>query len=209
MEKTKIKAIIFDYGGVISEPQNPDNVDNMLKIIDQDHHEFMEIYLNNRSGYDSGELSGREYWSIILQQCGHINTEFLIDTLIHEDVESWTQINNSMIAFIEESRRKVLKVAMISNMTRDTLSFMKEHFDWLGSFDELIFSCEIGINKPDSRIYDICLRKIGISPQECLFIDDSLQNVEGAMASGMKAIHFRNYELFERAFDQNYYLSQL
>lgn len=208
MEKTKIRAIILDYGGVISKPQNLDNVDNMIQFLNQDYNEFIKIYLSNRGSYDSGQLSGKEYWQRILQQFGLEFFGSKIDKLIHEDVESWTKINDSMIKFVEEVRSNVRKVAMISNMTRDTLVYMKLYFQWLDFFDELIFSCDLGINKPDSRIYDACLRKIEISPKECLFVDDSMQNVEGAMAVGMNAIHFESYEQFAQVLNQNFHLSK-
>ncbi len=208
MEKTKIRALILDYGGVISQSQNPDNVNNILQILRQDDNDFRNVYQSKRENYDNGQLSGEEYWLSILQHYGFEQNDSKVTNLIQEDVKSWTQINDSMIQFIKESRGKLHKLAIISNMTRDTLAFMKKHFQWLELFDELIFSCEIGKNKPDKRIYEACLSRLEIPPQECLFVDDSVENLHGAMKSGMEVIHFKSFFQFWQELDKNFRLCQ-
>jgi putative hydrolase of the HAD superfamily len=183
-------------------------VNNILQILRQDDNDFRNVYQSKRENYDNGQLSGEEYWlSIIL----HYNLELndsQVTNLIQEDIKSWTQINDSMIQFIKESRGKLHKLAIISNITRDILAFMKNHFQWLELFDELIYSCEIGKNKPDKRIYEACLSRLEIPPQECLFVDDSVENVLGAMKSGMEVIHFKSFFQFWQELDKNFRLCQ-
>ena len=67
MEKTRIRSLILDYGGVISKSQNIDNVNSFLKILEQDDNDFRNVYINKRKNYDNGQLSGEEYWFSILQ----------------------------------------------------------------------------------------------------------------------------------------------
>ena len=67
MGQTRIRALVLDYGGVISKPQNPDNVNNMLQILSQDDNDFRNVYLSKRENYDNGQLSGEEYWLGILE----------------------------------------------------------------------------------------------------------------------------------------------
>jgi putative hydrolase of the HAD superfamily len=208
MGKTKIRALVFDYGGVISRPQNPDNVNNILQILGQDDNGFRSIYRSKRAKYDNGQLSGEEYWRSILQHYGLESNDSNVTKLIQEDIKSWTRIDDSMIQFIKESRKKVHTLAIISNMTGDCLAYMKKHFQWLEFFDELIFSCEFGRNKPDARIYEAFLSRIEIPPQDCLFADDLVENVDGAIKSGMNAIHFKSFLQFRQKLDQNYRLSR-
>jgi HAD superfamily hydrolase (TIGR01493 family) len=87
---------------------------------------------------------------------------------------------------------------MLSNMTRDALAFIREHFQWLALFDSLTFSCELGTVKPDRRIYQACLDALALPADQCLFVDDSLANVEGAIALGMAGIHFQDFDQFEQ-----------
>lgn len=208
MAKTRIRALVLDYGGVISKPQNPENVSNMLQILNQDENDFRAVYREKRVNYDNGQLSGEEYWHSILQHYGIEQNDSQVTRLIQEDIESWTQIDDLMIQFIIKSREKLHKLAIISNMTRDCLGFMKKHFQWLELFDELTFSCDFGKNKPDAKIYEAFLSRIEIPPQECLFADDLAENVDGAMKSGMNVIHFKSFLKFRQELEQNYHFSR-
>jgi putative hydrolase of the HAD superfamily len=207
MHETKIRALILDYGGVISKPQDSKNVHNILEILKRDYKDFRVVYQNKREHYDSGHISAEEYWLSILQ---HYNLEQKspeITNLIQEDVKSWTQINETMIQFVQESRSQVYKLAIISNMERNTLAFVRTHFEWLELFDELIFSCEVGKNKPDRRIYEACLDRLKLAPHECLFVDDFIENIKGAMKLGMNTIHFKSFPEFLKELSEKFCLT--
>ena len=206
MKKTGISALILDYGGVISKPQNLEHFQEIIRVLGTNENYFMEVYYTYRKDYDNGQLSGKEYWFKILQHFGHEPNDSFANNLIKVDVKSWTEINRSMVGFIEESRDRVEKLAIISNMMRDTLAYMKSHYEWLKIFDEEIYSCEIGINKPDIRIFEFCLKRLGISPQACLFVDDSQRNVFGAVKSGMNVLHYKSFAQFSQEFNQEYFL---
>ena len=66
-------------------------------------------------------------------------------------------------------------------------------------FDVTIFSAEVGLVKPDARIYRLTLEKLGVEPEEAVFVDDFIENVEGAQAVGMKAIHFKSSQQAQQA----------
>ena len=175
-------------------------------MLGTDQNRFIDIYYARRKNYDNGQMSGQEYWREILQHFGLNPDESVVNDLIQADVNSWTEINRSMLRFIDENRGKVEKLGIISNMMRDTLSYMKSHFEWLKFFDEKIYSCEIGINKPDIRIYQYCLNSLDLSPQDCLFVDDSQKNVRGALKSGMNVIHYKTFTQFSQEFQKEYFL---
>lgn len=204
MKKISIRALILDYGGVISLPQNPENVTNILRLMDRDYQSFYSAYLRQRAQYDRAQISGDQYWRDLLLQCGLDPVDFDTAHLIQEDVVSWTQINPAVIQFITEKRSQIGKLAMISNMTVDTLAYMRVHFGWLGLFDDLCFSCDLGFSKPDREIYETCLRRLRLSPQECLFVDDSARNVQGAAESGLHAIHFTGFDAFLQEVSEKY-----
>lgn len=207
MDQIKIRAFILDFGGVISEPQNPENVNNILKILNQGHNDFKSVYRGKRGHYDSGEVSAEEYWHDIFRYYGLEYDVEKINRLIQEDVLAWTHINDQMLHLMKKCRDKVHKMAVISNMTRDTLVYMNAHFKWLSLFDVLVYSCDIGVNKPAKKIYDVCLKRLDIPAHECLFVDDSLENVQGAVNAGINGIHYRSFLQFRREFEDGYSLS--
>ncbi len=173
-------------------PQDKHRINNMIEMVNLGPKEFLNRYLMFRPEYDIGKISGKEYWIRILQKDDELG-DIKFRRLIGEDVQSWTQINKEMIQFISDARENVLNLSMISNMPRDHLEVIRDRFGWLNLFDELTFSCDVGINKPDPEIYEHCLDKIGIPSHECLFIDDSKPNIEGARKLGLNTIHFKSH----------------
>ena len=204
MGKTSIRALILDYGGVISQPQNPENVSHILQILKQAGSGFPEVYRRQRSQYDRAQISGEQYWLNIAQHYGLEPHGFDLARLVQEDVQSWTQLNAAMLQLITEARRKIHRLAMLSNMTRDTLAFMSSHYGWLELFDVLCFSCELGVAKPDREIYETCLRMLQVSAQACLFVDDSVRNVSAAREAGMSAILFTSFAGFKQELEEQY-----
>lgn len=200
----EIRSIVLDFGGVISKPQNSDFTEKVQGILGQVPSNFMEAYRKYRSDFDSGMSSGEEYWRTVLHHLGLQVSDATVEALIHEDMKSWTDINTEMVEFIASIRPQVANLSLISNMPNDFLMYLGENFHFLQYFDELVYSCEVGINKPDPRIYEFAIEKIGIPPDECLFVDDSLRNVEGARMIGMYAIHFRNFPQFQKELSKKY-----
>jgi FMN phosphatase YigB (HAD superfamily) len=74
------------------------------------------------------------------------------------------------------------------------LSFMRASgsFGWIDDFQPAIFSCEHRLVKPEPEIYRLCLEKLVIDPERCIFLDDVPVNVEAARALGIHALHFRS-----------------
>ena len=58
--------------------------------------------------------------------------------------------------------------------------------------DDIVVSAEVGIAKPDGRIFELALARLGVQPAEAVFVDDFARNIEGARAIGMPAVHFKN-----------------
>jgi HAD superfamily hydrolase (TIGR01509 family) len=63
-------------------------------------------------------------------------------------------------------------------------------------FDSIVLSSEVRLVKPDVRIYRMCASKLGVDEQNCVFVDDSITNVEGAIKAGMAGIQYKNYTKF-------------
>jgi putative hydrolase of the HAD superfamily len=82
-------------------------------------------------------------------------------------------------------------VGALNNEARATNDYRFSRFRLREYFQVAFSSCYLGLRKPDPAIYRRVLDILGAPPERVLFIDDREQNVEGAMAAGMKTIHFR------------------
>ena len=156
--------------------------------------EFIPVYQRDRLALDRGTLSTDEYWGRILEAGGVTPSAELIATMEREDALGWTRINQPMVDWSGELRAAGYRTAILSNMPVDKLTFMREsgRFSWIGRFDPAIFSCDYSLVKPEPKIYRLCLEKLQVSAERCLFLDDSPVNVEGARSCAINALHFRS-----------------
>jgi HAD superfamily hydrolase (TIGR01509 family) len=88
--------------------------------------------------------------------------------------------------------KKYYKLAIINNGTALTLPQFKQKFNFDKYFDLFISSAKVGFKKPDDEIFLTTTKKLKIDPKRCLFMDDSKQNIKGAVNVGMQTIHWPN-----------------
>ena len=93
-----------------------------------------------------------------------------------------------MVELVAELAGQGRTLGLLSNIIEDLVPvFEALHGHWLGHFTALTYSCRIGVAKPDPRAYEICARRLGVTPADVLFFDDSERNVVAARAAGMTA----------------------
>ena len=102
------------------------------------------------------------------------------------------------VALLRRLRAAGRPVHALSNFAHEKFALARERHAFLGEFDQCIVSGHVGVVKPDRRIYEILFERVGRSPSELLFIDDSLPNVRASEAAGMAAIHYRDGVDLER-----------
>ncbi len=187
-----LRAVIFDYGLVLSGPAEPAARARLLEITGLAPEGFDTHYWKYRLDYDRGTLNGRTYWQTIARDTGLSFTPDQIDALIEQDVLLWASVNPAMLDWLTRVQAAGMKTAILSNMGEDLLAHMRKHFGWLDSFHHLTWSCELDLIKPEAAIYEHTLEKLGVQPEEALFLDDKIENVEGARQVGMHALVFRD-----------------
>ena len=97
-----------------------------------------------------------------------------------------------MIALMRELKASGLKMAMLTNNVREWEPLWRAMLPVDEIFEEIVDSAFVGCRKPEARIYELTLERIGMPAEACLFIDDLDPNIEGAEAAGMSAVHFRD-----------------
>src|SRR5262249_33088361 len=86
------------------------------------------------------------------------------------------------------------KLALLSNIPVDVCKYLSANIEWFSYFDHLVFSCDLHEVKPHPKIYQNCLEKLQLRPEEVLFFDDMPQNVEVAKKCGIHALVFTTAE---------------
>ncbi|MBP5332119.1 MAG: HAD family phosphatase [Lachnospiraceae bacterium] len=95
--------------------------------------------------------------------------------------------------WISELKERGYKIYLLSNYSQDHFQYISRHFTFFGLEDGKVISYMEKVLKPESRIYEILYQRYGLIPEECVFLDDSEDNIKGALNTGMKGIIFRDY----------------
>jgi putative hydrolase of the HAD superfamily len=99
-------------------------------------------------------------------------------------------LNEALLAQIQRLREAGYRTGLLSNFADDARQLWREVYSFIDFFDGVVISCEVGMMKPDPRVYPLAAESLGVRPEEAVFIDDFIENVEGARRAGMQAIHF-------------------
>ena len=177
-----IKAIIFDFFGVISSEVSP------FWFAERFSKEEALILKNKyMTPADKGEVTEEELYDILSKLSGDTPEE------IERDFEKKTVINDELVAYIEELR-KSYKVILLSNALGSWLRkiFARHNLERL--FDEIIISSEVDMIKPNAEIFKLALEKLNVNAKEAVFIDDNISNVIGAKNVEMHALQYKNVQ---------------
>jgi len=198
---TKIQAVLFDYGMVLSGPPDAAARVEMQRLLSADAEQFEAAYWRERDAYDRGALTGKAYWQTVGREVGIEPDDATVSALIEADLVHWTQPNEAMIAWALELQRAGIKTGILSNLGDAMEAGLHERFAWLKGFHHMTFSHRLGLAKPDLAIYEYAASGLGVRPEEVLFLDDREENIEGARAAGMIAVQYGEHEAFLKAME--------
>jgi len=189
-----VKAVIFDYGQVISLPQDPKVIDYLSSRIGVERDKFEALIWTMRKEYDRGTETAMEYYKNMLSRLGVSMDEKEIAELIDVDLKSWKYINAGTVSLMEDVKKAGYVLGILSNMPHDFLAWARENIQVFSLPQINLFSCEVNLIKPEEAIYRKLISMSGFRPEELVFFDDNSENVRSAVSLGIKAFLFKNPE---------------
>ncbi len=183
-----IRAVILDYGDVISQPPDPAAIAAMAQMFELPEDRFRHFYSSLRHGYDRGDLKAHEYWGEIARLTGVQVSPSQVRQLREIDLAMWSRLNSSVLRWAGQLRSSGIKTAVLSNMHDDMVQKIRNEPTWTQAFDCLTLSSAIRIAKPDAAIFRHCLESLDVTPNEALFVDDREVNVRAAQELGIRGI---------------------
>jgi putative hydrolase of the HAD superfamily len=194
-----IKALIWDLEGVLlisRDGKVETTIAKNLGVTEEAIGDFFHNDFNDR--LDLGEFNMTFFWLRLLDQLGlpheridEINDFFYRDLFIDQD----------MLAKIRAFRSRY-KTALLSNYSEVLRPMLETRWRVDGAFDEIIISNEVGLIKPDPRIFDLTLSRLGVDKEEALLIDDREVNIRGARQYGLPCIFFQSKDEALEELDQ-------
>lgn len=185
-----IHAVIFDLGGVINRTVDRGPREKLAEHAGMSYEELNRTVFDTDTAIQAtlGELTTEEHWENVRRSLG-----FSADELSEVADYFWggDSIDIELVDYIR-SLRPQYKTGLLSNAWDDLRHYLENVWKIADAFDEIIISAEVGVAKPDPRIYQITLNRLGVRATEAIFVDDFPTNVEAASQLGIHAVRFQS-----------------
>jgi len=189
-----IKTIIFDFGGVILKMPSLRWLNRWKRLLGfADEPEIIQMF-DDPNGSQLvldvflGNTSEDEVWEHLAEKW-KLNPKLI--RVLRRRVFSKCSLNKALIKYMAELGKNY-QTAILSNAGDQTRKILVETYKLDRLVDEIIISAEEGVIKPDPAIYQIAMERLNAVPEETLFVDDYLPNVQAGRDFGMKAVQFIN-----------------
>jgi len=192
-----IKAVIFDMGGVLLESKLEDIVAKVAEKLNLSENFFGDT--KNASYKDSltGKIKFKEFaQSIILERDIKLSVEEFLKLWKDSYLEVMS-VNEELRDYAKKLSEKY-KIALVSNLNdfHGSINYERNLFD---IFNPCLLSYEVGISKPDKRIFELVLNKLEVFANDCIFVDDREGHLVPAKELGINTILFENnQQVFEK-----------
>lgn len=183
-----IKAVIWDMGGVIVRTEDQSS---RIALAQELGVELPELY---RQVFESdsarlatlGRISEEEHWRQVGDHFG-----YQAEKLQEFQDRFWAgdRVDLVLCEFIKRLKVKC-QTGLLSNAWSGARQMLQKRLDLDALFDQSIFSAEVRMAKPGAEIYDEILKRLGVKPEEAIFVDDSAVNIEAAIQLGIKGLLF-------------------
>jgi putative hydrolase of the HAD superfamily len=186
----EVKLLVFDMGHVFVDFEWEQVCRGFYTRSGHSRDEFKEVlsYVGGL-GYERGTISTENFLK-------ELNSKLGITLTLEEFTTLWNATfreNPEMVGLLQELSLRY-PLYLLSNTNEVHYRHLQDSFNVARHFKELILSYQVGLAKPDPRIYRIVLERSGLAAEQCVFIDDLPPNVQAARSIGMQAIQFKGID---------------
>jgi epoxide hydrolase-like predicted phosphatase len=198
-----LRGVIVDWGGVLTSPII-DTVYAWLENeqIDRDSYQaamspwIRQAYGPGHTGdespvhaFERGEVPDSEFEEVLAALLVTVDGGQVIAAGLLRRMFAASVLETEMLDLVRELRRSGLRTGLLSNSWGVSDSYPRHLFGEL--FDDVVISGEVGMRKPEERIFSLAASRLGLPPAACVFIDDVEGNIVAARALGFVAVHHR------------------
>jgi epoxide hydrolase-like predicted phosphatase len=183
------RAVFFDLGGVIIRTEYQAPREHLAERLNMDYEDLVKVVFESETARKAsvGALSEDDHWLAVTGRLGRPAAEL---PSIQAEFFAGDVVDRGLIEFIRSLRPRY-KTGVISNAWLGLRAYLTaQKLDEV--FEPLVISAEVGVMKPDEKIYRIALERAGVQAAESIFVDDAPDNVEAAKALGMHGLLFRD-----------------
>ncbi len=185
-----IKAVIFDWGGVLIDDPRPALMRYCAKALGVSEETYVKAHNKFMDDFQKGLLSEQIFWAKVCKELNRPKPQ--VRSLWGDAFRAAYSPRTDMFSLVARLKKNGYRTALLSNAEVPAMQFFGElRYDM---FDVAVFSCAEGMIKPARKIYEITVDRLGCDPEQAVFIDDRQENINGAKEAGLNAILFKNVE---------------
>jgi len=186
----RIKSVIFDWGGVLIDDPAPGLMQYCAEALRVSKENYIKAHSKFAEYFQKGLISEDTFWERV---CSELNVPKPKAHSLWTDAFKAAYVPReemfSMAALLQENG---YRTALLSNTEAPAMRYFHQlQYDM---FDVLVFSCVVRIRKPERKIYELTVEKLGSQPAQSVLIDDKPEYTIGAKQAGLNTILFRNIE---------------
>ncbi len=186
----KIESIIFDWGGVLADDPRPGLLRYCADAFGLAQEDYVPAHDSSLDEFQKGLISEERFWQNVCRKLGKPMPK--VPLLWSEAFRSAYVPRPEVFSIVSSLRDKGCRTALLSNTELPAVEFFHElNYDM---FDVLVFSCTEGVMKPERKVYEIVLERLGSKARQSVFIDDREDYVQGAREAGLNAFIFEDVE---------------
>lgn len=187
------KAVLFDYGGVITTPIRG-SIASWTRDADIDPQSFSQVlkrWLGRDASPDSpihrlerGELSASDFNTLLTRELRSPSGDPVAPGDYLRGMFKASKVDEGTVGVVRDLRAAGVRTGLLSNSWG--FSYDRTLLDEL--FDPIVISGEVGMRKPEKRIFDLAVERLGLPASDVVFVDDAEPNLVGARAAGLRTV---------------------
>jgi len=192
MKSERIKAIVFDMGGVFIQTKDTQPRNQLAQRLGLTYEALSQIVFQSDTAQKAtvGAIDELVHWDFLAQ---HFNLS--MEDMIKFWDEFWGGdfLDKDLLEYAR-NLKEVYPIGLLSNAWNGARDFLIRKYGFLDIFDVSVFSAEVKMAKPDPSIYQWILNAMHVTAGETIFVDDFIENIEAAQDLGFKTVHFKQTE---------------
>jgi len=191
----RIESVIFDWGGVLIDDPAPGLMQYCAQALAVSKEDYIKAHSKFAAAFQKDLISEDTFWERI---CSRLNVPTpKADSLWADAFKAVYVPKEDMFSLAARLRNNGYKTALLSNTEAVAMRYFYQlQYDM---FDVLVFSCAEGTRKPEKKIYELTVQRLGSQPGQSVFIDDKPEYINGAKQAGLNTILFENINQLKNA----------
>ncbi len=188
-----IKAIVFDLGGVVftSDTGSYETREILAKDLKINTEKLHNFWFKRKKEMITGKMSENQYIGEMIKEF-HLK---ISSKKIKKLIRGYNAIDKKMEDIILSLKQKY-NIFALTNDVSEWIDFRINNFNLHKLFVSIISSSDIGLAKPDQKIYRYLIKELKLRPEEIIFVDNRIENTESASQLGIKIHHFKTRDNF-------------